>query len=162
MTEFTRDDSHVDERSYNFFSYGYGRSGYAYRWNSTAIGLTPTLTLSVGGSQFCAYCGKRALPIQQEIRDPCRSTHYVDVGHCCVCKEAMDELEIKDKILTLIEKQAGELKDLKATLPKINPAVAIGLLSLKTEEMIKRINKSGIGRTTMGDCGIGVRGSMYE
>lgn len=62
-----RDEDHVDERAYKFFSWSYGRNGGQAGWNSTKEGLRPTATLgSPRGFRACAYCGRQALPIQKK------------------------------------------------------------------------------------------------
>ncbi|MCL6318721.1 hypothetical protein EXT67_20680 [Pectobacterium atrosepticum] len=72
-----RDEEHVDERAYKFFSSMYG-------WNSTKEGIRETTTLTDGSTHICAYCGRMALPIQGERWDHskiagCISTRVIAV-----------------------------------------------------------------------------------
>lgn len=118
-------EDHVDERSYEFFMFDYqGKK----TWNSQAEGAKPTLTIdarSSGGSIVCGYCGRKALPIQNHILRV--------MGHCCVCKDAMDQLEIEneeEKVKEEMEKLLDKLREVK---PKLNKEI----LKLTMQEVMK-------------------------
>lgn len=112
----TRDEEYVDPRAHGFFYYGYGRDGYSHFWNSTSENLKPTTTLQVSGAlPICAYCGRKALSIQGKTFDG-----YYSKGYCCVCSDAMDEIDTLKELDELIKKQEKELQSCRAKLPVIN------------------------------------------
>lgn len=129
----SRDEEHVDERAYGFFSSVYGSNGWVYDWNPTKPSLRPTKTLKDEdgyGNPVCAYCGRLGLPIQ----DP---NNYNFKGHCCVCKDAMDELEIKEEKRKLQEKFNDILQGIDEALPKINGEVIELLIQKRRDDEIK-------------------------
>lgn len=131
-----RNEHHVDERAYKFFSYGYPK----YHWMSITEGLRPTAVLvSKHTCPVCAYCGRQALPIQGEHRDSFGSPSYYDKGHCCVCKDAMDELECKDKEEEIRGKMNRLLADLRGISPRVNPEVAKAMVQARAERDLKEI-----------------------
>lgn len=128
----SRYEEHVDERAYGFFSSFCVGDGWVYEWNPTKPGLLPTKMLKDGDgydSPVCAYCGRLGLPIQ----DP----NYNFKGHCCVCKDAMDELEIKGEKRKLQEKFEDILKGIDEALPKINGEVIELLIQKRRDDEIK-------------------------
>jgi len=139
-----REEEHVDERAWKFFSYGYSGE-YSYHWKSTSEGLRPTAVLQCGYTYpVCAYCGRQALPIQGEHRGPdgsWGSTSYYDRGHCCVCKDAMDELEYKDKENEIRDKMNQLISDLRKVSPAVNPEVVKALVEERAEQDLKELEK---------------------
>lgn len=123
---------YTDPRAHKHFQIAYvGRSsegnvnGYSQSWDSMS-GASPTSVFNVGKASYiyhCAYCGKRAFPIQNP-------DNYDTVGYCCVCKDAMDELEYLDSYHALVNKQADELHALHNKAPRMNE-------SIMTDTMIK-------------------------
>lgn len=146
-----REQEHVDERAYKFFSYGYSGK-YKYHWKSTSEGLRPTAVLEHGHFYpVCAYCGRQALPIQGERKNHSYmgSTSYYDKGHCCVCKDAMDELECKDKATEIREKMNRLLVELNNAKPKINPDVVEAMIQERAARDLKELNREK-------ECGWGI------
>jgi hypothetical protein len=98
----------IDERAKKFFRYSYigkntagaNSEGCRYNWNSTHEDLTPTRIYSVGGSLYCAYCNQKAYPIQAGLTNNYHPTtsNYQPTGYTCVCKKAMDEVELSKRI----------------------------------------------------------------
>lgn len=132
-------DEHVDERASKFFSWGWaGSEGRSSFWNSRADNLVPTVTLSNKlNIPVCAYCGRQALPIQK------RASHeeYYTTGYCCVCKDAMDELEVKAKIKEVIEKMERVVEDLEKSAPKVSKDVLKKLLEEKNKRSLDLLER---------------------
>lgn len=126
-----KDEDHVDERAYPFFSTVYGKDGWVSDWNPTKTGLRPTKTVMIGdyGTPVCAYCGRVALPIQD------RSTLNFK-GHCCVCKDAMDEVEIKVEVKKMKEKFDRVIREAYSSLPEANEIVLQNVIEQKAKQEI--------------------------
>jgi len=138
-----RDEEHVDERARQFFQWGYSGDGNSYHWNSLAKGLKPTLTLESRLGNYCGYCGRRALPIQGEKGDLySRDKKYFSKGHCCVCRDAMDELEIEHQKEQLIDKMNQALSQLNSVKPEVNHEVMTSLVQAEAEQKIKEIHQA--------------------
>lgn len=141
----SRDEEHVDERAYPFFSYGYtGQPGHNYHWNSLTKGLQPTTVIGGDHAPVCVYCGRLALPIQGETAGYSRmgSPDYYNKGHCCVCKEAMDELEMVAQMAAIKDQLEKALIACRAAMPKRNPQVLLALMDRAAQEAKKDIEFS--------------------
>lgn len=139
-----REQEHVDERAYKFFSYGYSGE-YRYHWKSTSEGLRPTAVLEHAHHYpVCAYCGRQALPIQGEKKNHSYmgSTSYYDKGHCCVCKDAMDEIECKDKEDEIRGKMNRLIADLRKVSPKVNPEVVKAMVEERAARDLKELERN--------------------
>lgn len=135
----TRDEEHVDERAHDFFKLNYCSGGMKWCWDNFSKGARPTRIVSAGNSQFCAYCGRQALPLQKSLRDNYNySEKYVVWGYTCVCKSAMDEVEIEGLIKEVQERANKEIRQLKNVLPKTNPDI----LSEIIDRHIKKVKDS--------------------
>lgn len=163
-----REQEHVDERAYKFFSYGYS-GGYNYHWNSTSRGLRPTAVLEHRHFYpVCAYCGRQALPIQGERKNESYmgSTSYYDKGHCCVCKDAMDELECADKEEEIRQKMNRLLGQLRQAMPKVNPDVVEAMIQERAARDLKELErnkKDGWGSTPqLESLGIKIRNAPED
>lgn len=138
-----REQEHVDERAYKFFTYCYSGE-YHYQWKSTSEGLRPTAVLEqCHNYPVCAYCGRQALPIQGTRRNQSYmgSTSYYDKGHCCVCKDAMDELECRDKEDEIRGKMNALLSELHQAMPKVNPDVVEAMIKERAARDLKELNR---------------------
>ncbi|BBK09175.1 hypothetical protein [Klebsiella phage 05F01] len=138
-----RNEEHVDERAYPFFHHVYGRDGYVGEYNSTS-GAKPTKVLSIEGfyHKYCAYCGRKALPIQGELeKGRGFFTGYYDIGHCCVCKDAMDEVEHNNKLVELKKRHENELLELEESRPKLNQEVVSKLVEKVFKERQEQLKK---------------------
>lgn len=138
-----RNEEHVDERAYPFFHHVYGRDGYVCEYNSTS-GAKPTKVLSIEGfyHKYCAYCGRKALPIQGELeKGRGFFTGYYDIGHCCVCKDAMDEIEHNNKLVELKKRHENELLELEESRPKLNQEVVSKLVEKVFKERQEQLKK---------------------
>lgn len=162
-----RDEDHVDERAYKFFSSMYGRDGHHYGWNSTKEGIRQTAVLSDKTTHICAYCGRMALPIQGERWDNFKECRvYFDKGHCCVCKEAMDELEMMDQ-LKIIEDQFNNARNaVYQAMPKTNPELVNAFVDRKAEQLKKDLkfwNDRGIiSPHSLDKAGLELLGPRYK
>lgn len=138
-----RNEEHVDERAYPFFHHVYGRDGYVCEYSSTS-GAKPTKVLSIEGfyHKYCAYCGRKALPIQGELeKGRGFFTGYYDIGHCCVCKDAMDEVEHNNKLIELKKRHEHELLKLEESRPKLNQEVVSKLVEKVFKERQEQLKK---------------------
>lgn len=131
-----RNEEHVDERAYKFFSYQYGRDGHQHGWNSLAVGLSPTSIISAGNLIVCAYCGRRALPIQQRITSQGWSPEedYANKGYCCVCKDAMDEVAVMEQMSKIQDQMYRAIQECKNTLPAPDRRIVLALIDWQAVE----------------------------
>jgi len=164
----SRDEEHVDERAYKFFSYMYGREGHHYGWNSTKEGIRATATIGSGsGFRACAYCGRQALPIQQKKYNHRKDQdEYKSVGHCCVCKDAMDELDMMDQIDIITKQFKAAIGKCHQAMPKTNPEVLFALVDRQHEEKKKSLrfwnNDGRISPHSLDDFGMNLKGGRYN
>lgn len=162
-----RDEEHVDERARSLFSWSYGCRGQA-GWNSTKEGLRPTATLGAGdGLRACAYCGRQALPIQKrEYSHLTGQDEYKKIGHCCVCKDAMDELDMVDQIDIITKQFNAALSKCHQAMPKTNPEVLFALVDKQHEEKKKSLrfwnNDGRISPHSLSDFNMNLKGSRYD
>lgn len=161
-------EEHVDERAHKFFSWMYGRNGQHKGWDSTKEGLRPTATLGKGDRmRACAYCGRRALPIQKkQYSHRTGLDEYKNIGHCCVCKEAMDELDMVDQIDIITKQFNAALSKCQQAMPKTNPAVLLALMDKELEEKKKSLSfwtdDGRLPAHALADVGFNVKGSRYK
>jgi hypothetical protein len=132
----------IDKQADKFFRNCFGTSrtstGYERSWDSTHEDLRPTKFIEIGGKERCIYCGNIMLPIQAWIM---RQNNYSITGYCCICKDAFKELEYRDNMESLKQKQYEEREKLKLTKPKEN----IGLLiSIRTEAFNKKMREGDL------------------
>lgn len=128
-------EPHVDPRAYKSFRCGMGRNGALYSWDGTSEDAKETLTLQlegVSGYPICAYCCRQALPIQKNMR---RYDDYRTTGYGCVCKKAMDEVAIREKIEQEEEKHRKKIYAIKCRGPAINKKAVTLLIARKTKDI---------------------------
>lgn len=164
-----RDEEHVDERAYKFFSYYTDgrRGGYHHGWNSMVEGLRATTTIDSGSLHVCAYCGRIALPIQKSEYNHRRGEdEYISKGSCCVCKEAMDELEMIDQINVIKKQMEIAIGNCWAAMPATNPEVLLALVDRRAEETKKTLkfwnDRGSISPHTVETAGFKLAGPRYE
>jgi len=135
-------EAHVDPRAYKSFrASGMGRGGSMYSWDGTCDDAKETLTLElpgVSGYPICAYCCRQALPIQKNLR---RYDDYRTTGYGCVCKKAMDEVAIREKIEQEEEKHRKKISAIKARGPVINKKAVKLLIDRKTKDIYRDFNE---------------------
>ncbi|QYC52606.1 hypothetical protein [Salmonella phage SSBI34] len=151
---------YVDERAKGYFRIGYtGRNDYRYHWDSQC-GAKETLMIVDAGTPICAYCGNRGLPLQPNIQ----YGDYDTVGHTCVCKDAMDSLEVEMKIQNVLDDAYEESQRIRREcMPKINPDVARKVLNNKTERLINGLDKRHADPVrTLEDAGVSLRGTWKQ
>lgn len=162
-----RDEPHVDERAWKFFSWSYGR-GNTRGWDSTADGLRPTATLGTSGSlRVCAYCGRYALPIQtRQYSHRTGQDEFKNKGHTCVCREAMDEIDMVEQIDIINAQFRAALNKCHQAMPKTNPEILVALMDKAHQEKKKSIDfwiKDGrMPQHALEDAGFNIKGSRYE
>lgn len=161
-------EDHVDERSWKFFSWMYGADGNHKGWDSTKEGIRPTATIGANDTwRACAYCGRQALPIQKrKYSHRTGRDEYTTIGHCCVCKDAMDELEMADQMDIITKQYRAAIRKCRGAMPKTNPAVLIALIDKAHEEKKKNldfwIRDDRIPEHALNDVGFYLKGSRYE
>lgn len=106
----------IDKRAKGFFQWvNDGRKCY-YSWNSLSEGLVPTTEVIISSTRYCVYCGEEMYPIQEN----CSEDNYPMKGHCCICKEALDEIDLNHEMKELLNKQENEREELKKKYPEPN------------------------------------------
>lgn len=112
---------YADPRSHKHFSQGFvgrshgdpGKGGYKMSWDAISD-AKPTSTIGTSDhTRYCVYCGNRAFPIQFSVGGNV-------AGFCCVCKDAMDEVDWIAKRDALIAEHNVALRDLDRQAPKRN------------------------------------------
>lgn len=162
-----RDEEHVDERAWNFFSWSYGR-GNTRGWDSTKEGIRPTATLGSGnGFRACAYCGRQALPIQErKYSHRTGQDEYISKGHCCVCKDAMDEVDMMVQIDIITKQFKSAISKCHQAMPKTNPEILFALVDKQHEEKKKSLrfwnNDGRISPHSLNDFNMNLKGSRYN
>lgn len=144
-------EEYVDERAYDYFRWGYtGKQGNQYSWDSQC---SAKKTLMINEYYpVCAYCGRRGLPLQPHIAQG----DYLTYGHTCVCKDAMDSLEVANKIQEILDDAHELAKEMRRTqMPKVNPDVVRKVLQEKTDRLLKDLSRNeGRGAHTLEEAGI--------
>lgn len=134
---------HADKRAHRFYYSGFVGSGHgdngssrSTSWDSMHEDLKQTAVVThLNGNPMCAYCGNRALPIQ----DP--DTYHVH-GHTCCCKDTMDELEWRVSYSNLLAEQLAARKELEKAAPVINKAVLQRLMDYSHQATVKRLGET--------------------
>lgn len=149
-------ESHVDERAKKFFKLGYsgpGRSPYHFDTQDEGLRDTRMIT-SRHCYPTCAYCGHRAYSRQPDIKHG----DYDVKGYTCVCKGAMDELEIRDEIQRVEEAAQQAVQELKKCLPRVNAEVVKKILDSKTKKALKSLEEEDrwMSFTDVQDLGINI------
>lgn len=133
---------HADKRALRFYSTGFVGTGHGdngtsrmTHWDSMHEDLRPTaIVMHVTGIPVCAYCGNRALPIQDSVSF---NTH----GYTCCCKYTMDELEWRKAYSELLESQAVVRKALEENAPKVNKQIIQRLMDYSHQATVKRLEE---------------------
>lgn len=113
---------YCDQRAKKYFTscfvgktHGDNGSSNRMSWSSTS-GAKPTATHKLNSdAHYCAYCGNKAFPIQDNIE---RHGDYTTTGWCCICKDAMDEVEWQAEYIALLGRQNKERYDMMQKAPK--------------------------------------------
>lgn len=137
-------DDQIDERAIKYLHRDWTKpEGQRYDWNSSC-GAMPTLMLrpeGVGyGLPVCAYCGRQGLTLQRHIRT---RGDYSVTGHACICKDALDSLDIQESIEELEKKHEQEMRELKRKIPTVNKEVIKRMMEDQFIASMKAIERGG-------------------
>ena len=133
---------YADERSHKFFTLYYvgpsnGEDGTAYKTmiDTRHEDLKPSKNYR---GRCCAYCGQMVYAIQPDHMG------FEITGYFCVCKDAMDEVELNAAIEELEQKHSEELLQLKKKAPKPSVKVKRRLIEheLKDDYYLDRTMKA--------------------
>lgn len=150
----------ADERAKHMITEGYvgpnhGNHGInnqiLVRFDTSHNDTTPTQTVKIGYYNYCVYCSRLALPIQGGLKNTTRETrrhaNYDTTGYMCVCKGAMDEIqlnkdtqEIKNKLEEFKQTCEDEIGNLRSTHTLNNPNTASELVERIIKEKISKID----------------------
>lgn len=146
---------YAHESCKRFFSRGYvgtghGDNGSAHKiyFDTSHPELKPTRTIVIeGGRPHCVYCGEIALPIQAGRR---HGGDFEVTGLCCVCKDAVAELELMDKVNELRSQFNLAERELIKQFPQPDKKklTAIRLQKLKEKFNHRTVLMRDIGDTT--------------
>lgn len=144
---------YADDRAKDMVSQGYVGSGhgnyggnkqYLISFDTSYPDARETQTIKISRHHYCSYCSRLALPIQSEIYT---KNNYKVTGYTCVCKGAMDEIqmqkdikEVNNKLQKFKNECESEIRNLKMTHGLNNPNTA--------EDLVKRIIENKISRIT--------------
>jgi len=158
---------HCDKRAEKFFNEAYigtsenarkngaNEQGYCINWNSSHEDLIPTSSFRIDSDYYCVYCANKMYPIQDGLRRrgfgeyPSHQDYEV-TGHACVCKHAMNEIEMNRKLNELKEQCQENCNEImKKYNLNINKSAICKLIqsflkdpnSYSTENLIKQIGE---------------------
>lgn len=136
---------YVDPRAHKFFRYRYsyvgkGNSGAdengCDHFFNTGDKITPTKTVRINNLEVCAYCARRAKPLQKYLH----IEDYETTGYCCVCSDAMDEMDFQAQLKELEAAYNRAKADVYKRMPKTN---MLKLAALKIKSLQQKIDKDG-------------------
>lgn len=125
--------------------HGDNGSMYGYRYDSTSGGKPTKMVHTSRYGRLCAYCGENGLPLQPFFKgsfNPDSDDRVV--GYMCVCKDAMDELEIEQAIKDLRAKQAQEMKNLEDTMPKPSNSVLSKVMAYRLKVLTEEVESGNL------------------
>lgn len=145
---------YADPGSHKHFCTGYvgtghgdNGSGHLTSWDSCS-GAVPTRAHALSHSRlYCVYCGNRAFPIQSEIGGK-------PSGYCCVCTDAMDEVQWRREHDAILEKHALELEAHSRQRPKSNKDVVRKLVQRIHNQQMDDLEKGHLSERQLKDLGI--------
>lgn len=130
---------YADPRAKKFVRYFHDGEPY---FENDHKDLIPTKTIAIGHYDYCVYCSNQALSIQSNI-----PFSYEITGKTCICKGAMDEIEMKQKIKSIKDELQAFKNDTENKIKQIekqhyidNPDTA--------EELVKRIKDKSLSKIT--------------
>lgn len=123
---------HADERAHKFYDrvyvgpnlHGADKHGYKMSWDSDHDDLKEVNVLS---ECYCGWCGNRPMPIQSLLW----KGNYSVTGYTCVCKDAMDAVELQAQIEELEQLHTEQMEELRRKLPKHKDSVKVAILQSK-------------------------------
>lgn len=152
-------DDRAKKHYKNYFvgsDHGDNGSMYGYRYDSASGGKATKMIHLSRYRCVCAYCGEVGLPLQPFFKGSFNQDSDTTVtGYMCVCKDAMDQLEIEESIRQLRAKQANDMKELESTLPKPAPEVLAKVMANRIKTLTEEIESGNF--TEMDRLGINVR-----
>lgn len=120
-------------------------SMYGYRYDSTSGGKPTKMVHTSRYGRVCAYCGHQGLPLQPYFKGSFNPDSDDTVtGHMCICKDAMDELDINQAIRELKAKQAREMADLVNSAPKPSNKVLGVVLAHRVKVLTEEIDAGNL------------------
>lgn len=152
------DDRAKKHYVHSFVGSRHGDNGsmYAYRYDSTSGGKETKMIRTSRYRCVCAYCGEVGLPLQPFFKGSFNPDSDSTVtGYMCVCKDAMDQLEIEESIRQLRIKQANDMKELERTLPKPSSEVLAKVMANRIKTLTEEIESGNF--TELDRLGIEVR-----
>lgn len=140
---------YCDERAAQFFRRGYvgnsnGENGtpYSTHWDSTSGAKETKMILSASSRPNCAYCGNVGLPLQPYFRGSFTQDSDATVtGYTCICKDAMDEVQIKEQLQAMRAKHHAEETLLANSLPKVNKKALKAVAEARMKKLKKQIDQ---------------------
>lgn len=157
---------YCDERAEKYFrtgfvgsSHGDNGTSYSTSWDSTKGAKETKMVVFGYQEHVCAYCGNKGLPLQPRFTssfDPrCDSTV---TGYACVCKDAMDEVEVKEQLKAMRAKHHDEENLLEKKLPKVNRNVLKRVADLRVKSLKKEIDRGHFLQDTLASFEIEIKG----
>jgi len=80
-----------------------GINGYTYSFNGINPSLSPTHSIYIKNTPYCAYCGEPMFYIYHSHTDD------IEKGFCCICESARAEMEYEKKKDELTSKYEEDL-----------------------------------------------------
>lgn len=109
-----------------YFNHGYvgvrGIKGYVWHFDTTNEHLKPTHSITIGGTNYCPYCGEEMYLIQN-------METLAKEGYCCICEGARAELVYEEKRKKLESDYQQKLHELQSEYS--------GVLSFKAEKLLE-------------------------
>lgn len=110
-----------DPRAHKFFhtvvvGQNFGEDGTAYKttWDNDHAEARPTPVFVIDHYRYCQFCNEQALPLQPNIRHD----DYGITGYACVCKDAMDWVDVEKALEDLADRYEKERLVIEAKRPR--------------------------------------------
>ena len=146
--------NYADERAKHMISEGFVGNGhgnygilnqYSVSFDTSHPDARPTETVKIGSFHYCAYCSRPALSIQAGLANKkcglgsgLHSSAYAVTGHTCVCKGAMDEVQMNNDIKELNDKLEQQKRDCENEIQKLKMSHILSNPNT-AEDLVQRI-----------------------
>lgn len=145
-----KDRSEVDERARDYFRYGSNGSELRFYWDSECGAPTSPMIIDRSTS-YCVFCGERGLPLQPWIK---KCKDYSITGYTCICKDALDYLDILKEEKDLRDKMFKEIKDIRGKAPSPNKEVIHRIVKKRAEAVLNNVMEGWSGGDALEGLGV--------
>lgn len=148
---------YADERAFNrgLINYGYvGENNGDCGVNNSKVAsindcnVLPTKVTTIGNYSYCFYCGRVARPIQNKI---IKFEDYSITGYTCVCKGAMDEYEMREKVAELTTERNKYNREVDSKIKNLETELHNKYIDGQKDLVLRIIEKELVGCNNVND-----------